>query len=226
MGFDTHDRREPCLFYTQPGPLTRPSPTRQACTLPRPCLATALSGGSVAVANPGTDGGTPIPADAKLTANGGKPTPLGGKPMPAATGRHCVVILDKLRPGQTSSRVLSQTCADRADAPALNMAAATSTLLLVLYEHVDYGGASTKIYGSYGPCDREGYGVSALVSSWRNRISSLKGFNYCNVIELYDGINYATFLGSRGTVGSRLDWNWVGSYANDKTDSIITFRQE
>ena len=158
-------------------------------------------------------------------AAGGKPMPLGGKPMPAAAGRHCVVVLDRLRPGQTSSRVISQTCADRADAPALTMAAATSTLLLVLYEHVNYGGASTRITGAYGPCDAEGYGVSALVSSWRNRVSSLKGFNYCNVVEIYNGINYAEFLASRGAGGSRLDWDWVGSYANDKTDSIIMFRQ-
>jgi hypothetical protein len=155
-----------------------------------------------------------VPADAQLTADGGKPMPLGGTPMPAAAGQHCVVVLDKLRPGQTTSRVLSQTCAERADAPALTKAAAASTLLLVLYEHV-----------TYGPCDAEGYGVSALVSSWRNRVSSLKGFNYCNVVEIYDGINYATFLASRGAGGSRLDWDWVGSYANDKTDSIIMFRQ-
>jgi hypothetical protein len=159
-----------------------------------------------------------VPAGAALTAD-------GGKPMPAGAGQHCVVVLDKLRPGQTTSRVLSRTCADRADAPALTKAAAASTLLLVLYEHVSYGGASTRITGAYGPCDAEGYGVSALVSSWRNRVSSLKGFNYCNVVELYDGVNYAHFLGSRGTGGSRLDWDWVGSYANDKTDSIITFRQ-
>ena len=178
-------------------------------------LATLLVMGALATALSGV---TPAAA-------GGKPMPLGGKPMPAAAGRHCVVVLDKLRPGQTSSRVISQTCADRADAPALTMAAATSTLLLVLYEHVNYGGASTRITGAYGPCDAEGYGVSALVSSWRNRVSSLKGFNYCNVVEIYNGINYAEFLASRGAGGSRLDWDWVGSYANDKTDSIIMFRQ-
>ena len=145
-------------------------------------------------------------------------------PKPATGGQHCVVVLDKLRSGQSASRVLSRTCADRADAPALTTAAATSTLLLVLYEHINYGGASTKIYGSYGPCDAEGYGVSALVSSWRNRISSLKGFNWCNVVELYDGINYATSLEVKGAIGSRLDWPWVG-YANDKTDSILMYRQ-
>ena len=166
-----------------------------------------------------------VPAGAELTADGGKPMPLGGTPTPSAAGQHCVVVLDKLRPGQTTSRVLSQTCADRTDAPALTKAAAASTLLLVLYEHVTYGGASTRITGAYGPCDAEGYGVSALVSSWRNRVSSLKGFNYCNVVEIYNGINYAEFLALRGAGGSRLDWDWVGSYANDKTDSIIMYRQ-
>jgi hypothetical protein len=39
-------------------------------------------------------------------------------PGPADAGRHGVVVLDKIRPGQSSSRVLSRTCADRADAPA------------------------------------------------------------------------------------------------------------
>src|SRR6266511_5273494 len=33
-----HDRREPCLSYIQPSPLTRASPTRQARTMPRPWL--------------------------------------------------------------------------------------------------------------------------------------------------------------------------------------------
>ena len=136
-----------------------------------------------------------------------------------------MVVLDKLRPGQSASRVLSRTCADRADAPSLTRAAATSTLLLVLYEHINYGGASTRITGAYGPCDAAGYGVSALVSSWRNRVSSLKGFNYCNRVELFDGINYAWSLAIHGAIGSRLDWPWVGSYANDKTDSILMERQ-
>jgi RHS repeat-associated protein len=38
-----HDRREPCLFYIQLGPPTRPSPTRQARTMPRPCTYTGLN---------------------------------------------------------------------------------------------------------------------------------------------------------------------------------------
>jgi hypothetical protein len=36
MGFDPHDRREPYPFRLQPYPLTRPSPTGQARTMPRP----------------------------------------------------------------------------------------------------------------------------------------------------------------------------------------------
>ena len=142
-----------------------------------------------------------------------------------AADQHCVVVLDKLRPGQTASRILSRTCADRAHASALHEAAAASTLLLVLYEHANYGGASTRITGAYGACDAEGYGISALVSSWRNRVSSFKGFNYCNVVELFDGVNYAQSLMVSGAAGSRLDEPWVGSYANDKADSILVFRQ-
>jgi hypothetical protein len=158
-------------------------------------------------------------------AAGGKPMPAGGKPMPAGAGQHCVVVLDKLRPGQTTSRTLSRTCADRTDAPALTRTAAASTLLLVLYQDVNFGGASTKIYGAYGPCDAEGYGFSNL-GTWRNRVSSLKGFNWCNVVDLYDNINYGgAFLAGFGGCCSRLDVPWVSSYANDRTDSILTWRQ-
>jgi hypothetical protein len=158
-------------------------------------------------------------------AAGGKPMPLGGKPMPAGAGQHCVVVLDKLRPGQTTSRVLSRTCADRADAPALTKAAAASTLLLVLYQDVNFGGASTRITGAYGPCDAEGYGFSNL-GSWRNKVSSLKGFNWCNVVDLYDNINYGgAYLAGFGSCCSRLDVPWVSSYANDRTDSILAARQ-
>ena len=186
-------------------------------------IATALSA-LPAAANPTTDKGKPMPAGV-ARPDGGKPMPLAGRPVPAAAAQHCVVVLDKLRPGQASSRVLSRTCADRPDAPALTKAAKASTLLIVLYEHINYGGASTRITGAYGPCDAEGYGVSALVSSWRNRVSSFKGFNWCNVVELYDGVNYATSIVVSGAVGSRLDEPWVGSYANDKADSILMYRQ-
>src|SRR5215207_4242154 len=74
-------------------------------------------------------------------------------------------------------------------------------------------GAANRTTASSGPTGSralawtkltEGYGVSALVSSWRNRVSSLKGFNYCNVVEIYNGINYAEFLASRGAGGSGL----------------------
>jgi len=157
--------------------------------------------------------------------SGVAPAAAGGKPMPAAAGQHCAVVLDKLRPGQSSSRVLSQACADRADASALTTAAASSTLLLVLYEHVNFGGASTKIYGAYGPCDAEGYGIRDL-GSWRNKLSSLKGFNWCNVVDLYDNINYGgAFLAGFGSCCDRLDVPWVSSYANDRTDSILVARQ-
>ena len=56
-------------------------------------------------------------------------------------------------------------------------------------------------------------------------MSSFKGFNYCNVVELFDGINYAQSLVVSGASGSRLDEPWVGSYANDKADSILMYRQ-
>ena len=144
-------------------------------------------------------------------------------PAPQRAEQHCVVVLDKLQPGATSSRVVSRRCADSPEAAQLSSAAdvapQATTLLLVLYQDLNYGGPSTRIEGSAGPCDTAGYGFSNL-GSWRNRISSFKRFNWCQRVQGFDAVNYGG--GSLGVWTA--DTSWVGASANDRIDSILTRR--
>ncbi|GAB3434964.1 hypothetical protein GCM10027569_86500 [Flindersiella endophytica] len=134
---------------------------------------------------------------------------------------HCIVVLDKLKPGQSVSRVAGRYCADSPEAAARLRAAndpspQATTLLLVVYEDANFGGASTRLEGSAGPCDTAGYGISALVPAWRNRITSFKRFNVCQIVTGYDNTNYGG-----ATYGPwRADTANVGSAANDHIDSL------
>ncbi|GAA2836233.1 hypothetical protein [Crossiella cryophila] len=53
------------------------------------------------------------------------------------------------------------------------------THLVTIYEHADFRGANSDIYGEYGNCDANGYRIP-LTYSWRNNLSSVQGFNDCN----------------------------------------------
>jgi hypothetical protein len=60
-------------------------------------IVTAISGIPAATASPATDGAMTVAARSRQ--------------RPGEAGIHCQVVLDKLRPGDTSSRVLSSRCA-------------------------------------------------------------------------------------------------------------------
>jgi predicted nucleic acid-binding Zn ribbon protein len=151
------------------------------------------------------------------------PAQAGAHTRAPTDARHCVVVLAPLEAGETTSRVLSEECAATPEAAQRRSAAATgtlaSTLLLVLYADINYGGASTRLEGAYGACDTAGYGFSDL-GTWRNRISSFKRFNWCQRVAGYDNVNYGGALLGVWTA----DTPWVGSGANDRIDSILTRR--
>ncbi|MFD3842920.1 hypothetical protein ACFWWC_42895 [Streptomyces sp. NPDC058642] len=46
------------------------------------------------------------------------------------------------------------------------------------YEHAEYGGAGTDIYGDYGPGDADGYVLST--GTWWRSISSFITYNNCD----------------------------------------------
>ncbi|MGW3942547.1 hypothetical protein [Streptomyces phaeochromogenes] len=122
----------------------------------------------------------------------------------ASDGTHCSVVVERVKPGEKFSRVKSRTCSDTGTA-AVNRSG--RTLLMTWYEHAEYGGASTDVYGDYGPCDADGYVLST--GTWWRSISSFITYNSCDGQQavLNDGQNAVYYYGF-GTPN-------VGARAND-----------
>lgn len=139
--------------------------------------------------------------------------------MPVA--KHCVIVLEKLHPGESVSRVQSKQCTT-GDQPLVVPAARVQ--LMTMHEDIRYGGASNKIYGSDGPCDADGYGVGdfkdwfppPLDGFWNNRISSFELWSNCNATSAFDGTRYTGTC--QNYSGYQIDW--VGSKMNDKISSL------
>ncbi|MCS0635049.1 hypothetical protein NX801_05130 [Streptomyces sp. LP05-1] len=148
-------------------------------------------------------------------------TAQAAQSAPAAPARHCVVVLDQLRPGESASRVLSRDCATGTEAPAPTGRAAAATLLMTWYADIDYGGDSTQIRGSYGGCNAEGYGFAYVGDAWNDRISSFKTFNSCDTVSGYDHANYGLDVYYCGRCGSGGTFSepYVGNNANDRISS-------
>ncbi|MGC0406709.1 hypothetical protein RKD27_009353 [Streptomyces sp. SAI-126] len=119
-------------------------------------------------------------------------------------GKHCTVVVEPVKSGETASRVTSQTCSDAGTAA---VSRSGRTLLMTWYEHAGYGGDSTDVYGDYGPCDADGYVLSTGL--WRYSISSFITYNSCDGQQavLNDGQSAVYYYGF-GTPN-------VGARAND-----------
>jgi hypothetical protein len=155
---------------------------------------------------------------------GGPDSGLEGSTASVSIGEptrpHCAVLVDRLRPGETESRILAQQCADTEEELASSPVFAGATVLMIVYVNADYGGSSKVFYGG-APCDAAGYGVSDVGADFRNRISSFQGFNKCNSITGFMSINYGGSSKpweNRGA--STLAVHWVGSVFNDKLRSF------
>lgn len=147
---------------------------------------------------------------------------------PVGSGSHCTILLEKIHPGHTESRVLSYECAEtQVEADALP--AAASTLLMTWYKDIRFGGDSVPIRGVDGPCDASGYGFSDInADGWNDSISSFKGWNRCNRAVAYDHKNYGdpaqNYAQRPGANGEALYIDWVGAALNDKISSIRTWQ--
>lgn len=119
-------------------------------------------------------------------------------------GTHCAVVVERVKPGEKFSRVKSRTCSDTGTAAA---ALSGRTLLVTWYEHAEYGGASTDVYGDYGPCDAAGYVLTAGVW-WRDQISSFITYNNCDGQQAVLNNGGAVYYYGFGTPN-------VGGQAND-----------
>ncbi|MEQ4302208.1 hypothetical protein ABNF97_12580 [Plantactinospora sp. B6F1] len=92
----------------------------------------------------------------------------------AASERECQIVLGAAPAPGAASPVLSRECAGSGERL---VAPAADTLLMTWYEGYNYGGDSTKVYGSGGPCDTGGYGIANVGAAWNDRIRSYKVFN-------------------------------------------------
>ncbi|MFE7777044.1 hypothetical protein ACFU5O_24760 [Streptomyces sp. NPDC057445] len=126
----------------------------------------------------------------------------------AASETHCSVVVDKVKPGETVSKVVSRRCFTGPDSAARARAAlptaAAETQLMTWAEHADYGGAYTHIYGSAGPCDSAGYSFRPN-SWWSSRLSSFLVHGGCNKSYLSGPRGNGSFTGSVPYVGGTLN---------------------
>lgn len=127
------------------------------------------------------------------------------------TDKYCTIVVEPVKTGEKFSRVKSRTCSDdRATAAAARNSARTP--LMSWYEHANYGGGSTMVFGDYGPCDLSGYKLDTGL--WSRSISSFRTYSSCNFQSAYryDGDCCATYWG--------YDTPYVGDWANDRIGSF------
>jgi hypothetical protein len=125
--------------------------------------------------------------------------------------RNCVVVLDKLHPGQQVSDVLETSCATGTASSAL----ICSDPLVRMFENLNYGGYGYTFCGGYGTCDAAGYGFRDMGGFGNNILSSFKVYDACKFVRIYDSVNFGnlmvTYYGNR---------SYVGDQYNDRTSSF------
>lgn len=127
---------------------------------------------------------------------------------PPPAGQECVAVVAPLRPGERVSEVESYQCASK-DHPLAEPAG--RTLIMTWYNDDQYrgGGGSTRVYGRYGPCDSEGYGINYVGKDWNDKITSFKVWNRCTYTRAYTDANYGgkcqAYVGNVPNVGRTLN---------------------
>lgn len=140
------------------------------------------------------------------------------------TTRQCGVLLAKVQPGETSSKVLKEACSSSRAGMAQALGVQDQVILLTLFEDADYGGTAVNWLGADGPCDSAGYAIPNLhrnnpwATSMDDKISSWQqGTAFCNYVNFWSDPYYS---------GKHVAWphytsvNYVGDYINDQTSSI------
>lgn len=143
---------------------------------------------------------------------------------PTAQATHCAVVLAPLQPGQQSSKILFSQCA------AMNQQVTVplgSTHLMTWYKDANFlplqNPTPFELFGSAGPCDSSGYGVTFVGSAWNDKISSFKVFNNCNWTRAYSNANFnVTSTGVVSGICKRYQGNtsFVGAALNDQISSF------
>jgi hypothetical protein len=129
----------------------------------------------------------------------------------AGPQQNCVVVVDKLRPGQQVSDILQTRCSTD---PAFS-ALICGDPLVRMYENLNYGGYGYTFCGGYGTCDAAGYGFRDMGGFGNNILSSFKVYDACKFVRIYDSTGFGnlmvTYYGNR---------SYVGDQYNDRTSSF------
>jgi hypothetical protein len=139
---------------------------------------------------------------------------------------HCVVVVRKVQPGESLSRIKSLECYDTEMEAEASPLLAASILIMTWYKDINFGGSSTRITGSDGPCDTLGYGISNVPPAWWG-ISSFKSWNRCNVVQAFLEPNYGGLRSQlwldpqRLTLNPALEVSWIGTSYNDRIRSFL-----
>jgi hypothetical protein len=126
------------------------------------------------------------------------------------TPQNCAVLISKAPNPQSDSPVVSTTCS--AGTPVVP---AESTLLVRFYQHANYGGLNTAVYGDSGPCDSAGYRLPDLgfANALVGGISSYRVYSNCNYTKICNGLPGDNYYCS----GYRCwDAAYVGDLYNDR----------
>lgn len=130
------------------------------------------------------------------------------------TPKHCITVVEKI-PGQHGkSRVVSNRCSTSTEPL---FAPASDVLLVTFYQDAVYGGDHDDVYGSSGPCDSEGYGLSDL-SDASDNVSGISSYIYgndCNDQTYWTDTDY-----SGASNGNLNDCPYVGDTWNDNLYSM------
>jgi hypothetical protein len=177
---------------------------------------TAAAAASMMVASP-LAGAQPAPT----------PSPESAPPGPEPEGQYCVILADKPADPTAISNEVFSACSDTdiGDAEAQLRAAESDGALaqrgasiqaaipiMRWSENLNNTSPYTVIYGSAGPCDINGYNLNPN-SYWASRISSMQGYNYCNIADMRQNIG--------NQFQSRLlPLNYVGDPWNDNIGFI------
>jgi hypothetical protein len=139
-------------------------------------------------------------------------TTIASSAHAATPTEHCVIVLDKLHAGESTSRVLSTQCTSGNQQVTPDICL---THLMRWWSDANHRGSYTDVCGSYGKCDSSGYGFNYVGDAWNDRISSFQVFNNCTYTRAYQNANYGGLCQAYNG-----DIDNVGSAFNDQISSF------
>jgi len=123
------------------------------------------------------------------------PQPTGISPIvrgPSDSPEYrCVVVLEPLREGETTSQALEPVCGKGPITTVNGIALDSLYLIAKFYDNSNYGSVLIEYYGAY-PCSQGySYGRPDLrADGVDNRFASGQGFSSCDLITVYDLYDY------------------------------------